>query len=310
MGIILIFFAQFFPTEIMISTPEKGYREVYYESLSDDSNKVFEDWRLEIVRALPSPTSDKRKKSSQDRLPLHLKLPRADCSLFRVRYAEDCLHSILDVLNGGKTRWSVLDAYLMLILDQYDHHRPSSERTLRSTSRKSTEVTPTYRLLSVRFLPVKNKNQCLETLKPNIKFPPITPVDSDNLILLAPQHAHKHLYLAVLDFDKKLAQVFDSCWHHLPMKVRQEQVQTVVKLITPNWKEWRVHFTQKCSQQPDKYSCGVFVIYFAQNIMRALTGKNCKKVGKTEVARMRMQICRELLSTTAHGRAVLGALTE
>lgn len=313
--------------EILISTPVKGHREVFYSSRSDNPKQKYEDWRVLTITAL-SPAKSKSKSGKSAACKNEMAIPGATChitlpfdysSLFRVDNVEDDLHSILSVLGGDKMTSDVLDAYLMLCIDEYYNKvnavncnlADRAKYKLRSGKSKKFNRDINYQYLSVRFMPVKKRDQCLNSLQPDMDYFPSFVHDEEDCVLLAPQYVDKHFYLAVINFKKRSVQVHDSSWHFLPMELRTAQLQTILKAVAEDWDEWKIHFVKKSAPQLDEYSCGVFTIFYAENLVKGLpAAKNCRKLSKVRIEKIREEICRRLLSTTVNGRKFLEAISD
>lgn len=195
----------------MVTTPKRGYREIFYSSPASDSedddddessikskhDAMYEDWRIETVKAYPA---EVMKCDSSPRSEVYLQIPAHFDSIFQAGNSHDDLHSILNLLTGQATSTEIMDGYLHLRLKKYyqdldtppmpkERKRkltmPSKEYTFRrerrgnqSTDELDQKATPpvlkrqNFQCLSVLCLMVKDREADIATFKPVLDFVP------------------------------------------------------------------------------------------------------------------------------------------
>lgn len=228
--------------------------------------------------------------------------------MFNIDGNKDDLHTILDVLTGHKMKTTILDAYIIRLVERY-----------RSLAEKYPQLYGNYdfRHLSVHFLPVHERNQSASSMKPNMTFFPKFPITPSSLII-APLYTCKHFYLAVVDFTNKVVRIYDSCWHFVSLDLRFQQAKKLLQYLVCDDDEeeeeeeevWNVHFMQDCCQQIDEFSCGCYVAHFAENELKREEQRNNAQLEKPEMMQIRRNIVSELLPSTRVGSQFLEAISD
>lgn len=216
------------------------------------------------------------------------------------------MHSILDLLTGQKITTVILDAAIALLVEQV-------RKQDNKFKRKSSQEPAQFEHLSLQFLPVFARDQCIDTIEANMRFLPSL---TKNTVLIAPIFTCKHFYLAVFDFRTHHIRVYDSCWHFVSLDHRSNQVMRMLKYLVNDiarssvTQVWTITFMENCCQQIDEYSCGSYVIKFAKNELEGKQENQSTVLTKTDLLEIRRNVVANLLSSTKTGSLLLEALTE
>lgn len=204
--------------------------------------------------------------------------------IFDIHECSGDLGSMLEILIHKGMRMDVLDAILIDLV--------------RNKVNSSGE---SFKFLSTKFLPVYGENPASRDYQPEVSF--IPHIDKSRDTVIAPLLQNRHLYLAVFHSVAKKVHVYDSSWHWLTFETRVVQIKRLLISIYPDCNnKWTFYFMKKCAQQIDDKSCGIYVMYYVENILKRLPSANSKPLTESDISQRRKNIVVKLLQTTETNR--------
>ena len=134
-------------------------------------------------------------------------------------------------------------------------------------------------------------------------FPPLAEVRSAKLLF--PTLYWKHYWLNVIDMESYDIEVFDPMSDYLSHRTRSQYFKGLIEVLTslvPESKNKWFYDLTDCTQQPDRYNCGVYIMAFAKHIIEGNLENLSLPVNASE---LREEIGLDLLTTETAGRDIL-----